>query len=1099
MRLVADLHVHSRYSRATSREADLAGYYRWAQVKGIDIVGTGDFTHPRWFAELSSQLVEKDGLYVLKDPPRGSPLEGAAPADTPVRFMLTCEISSIYRKHGQVRKVHSLVFVPTLEDARRLNGRLAAIGNIASDGRPILGLDPKDLLSLVLETNADGFLIPAHIWTPWFSLFGSQSGFDRIEDCFEELTSRIFALETGLSSDPPMNWRWSALDRFRLVSNSDAHSPGNLGREANLLDAEPTWPGVADALRTGRGFLGTFEFYPEEGKYHFDGHRKCGVRMDPEQTFRSNGACPVCGKPVTVGVLNRVLSLADRRAPQQPRPSEGYRSLIPLPELLSEIAGVGAGSRAVTALYARIIAAFGSEYRFLLDADIEEITRSQGILVGEAVRRMREGRIDPRPGYDGEFGVIRVFDDEELERLRGQDVLFPAPGRQRKKREEQPPHDAMPGGFSPVEAPSPAEAPEPQPGPKKPAGREMGHAPAGDSGALDDEQRVIVDSLSQRGLVSAGPGSGKTRLLVGWIARIAEIRVPSPGHILALTFTNRAADELKDRLARVMAARAADVTAATFHSFSWSLLREHDPRLRTIFTPSHRLALLALLFPGERPAHCAALAERMERAWEGMPDPDPELRAMREVYEEELRKIGGADISSLVSRLTAVLRSDPGFHALISERFQAIAVDELQDINQPQYELLMQLCRTAGAVLCIGDPDQAIYGFRGSDRALFFRFRDENRADSFSLRRNYRSSATIVDAADALIRADRTPGIPPLDAMRPGGAKIRIVRAPDSDEEGRFIASAIRDLVGGVDSVSVDAVRGKGSGTYAFSDIAVLFRTRAVRDALVPALTSAGLPIALGSNTPLAEEEPFRSLVASLRLLINPSDDVSLHILRAHQAAVGVPGAVESFLAAGPGIARVAATEGICAAIDRIMGSVVNIDRSHVETALGEEIFTDAAARFGADLPGFLAHVSLCTRESEGPCPAQKISLLTFHAAKGLEFPVVFIAGAEERITPLPGGPAGHGGESCAAPGGGPAGHGGESCAAPGDNLAEERRLFYVAMTRARDLLYITSCSRRRLYGRIREVAPSRFLSEIPARLRDDQSLRTRSRQLTLF
>lgn len=876
-----------------------------------------------------------------------------------------------------------------------------------------------------------------------------------------------------------MNWRWSALDRFRLVSNSDAHSPGNLGREANLLDVEPTWRGVADALRTGRGFLGTFEFYPEEGKYHFDGHRKCGVRMDPEQTIRSNGACPVCGKPVTVGVLNRVLSLADRRVPQQPRPSEGYRSLIPLPELLSEITGVGVGSRAVTALYARIIAAFGSEYRFLLDADLEEITRSQGILLGEAVRRMREGRIDPRPGYDGEFGVIRVFDDAELERLRGQDALFPAPGRQRKKKEEWPHGAAAAAG-----GPSPTGGPEGLPGAKKPAGREKGRTPAGDPGALDDEQRAIVDSLSPRGLVSAGPGSGKTRLLVGWIARIAETRVPSPGRILALTFTNRAADELKDRLTRVMVARAADVTAATFHSFSWSLLREHDPSLRTIFTPSHRLALLALLFPGERPAHCAALSERMERAWEGMPDPDPELRAMREVYEAELRKIGGTDISSLVSRLTAVLRSDPGFHALISERYQAIAVDELQDINPPQYELLMQLCRTAGAVLCIGDPDQAIYGFRGSDRALFFQFRDESRADSFSLRRNYRSSATIVDAADALIRADRTPGIPPLAAMRPGGMKIRIVRAPDSDEEGRFIASAIRDLVGGVDSVSVDAVRDKGSGTQAFSDIAVLFRTRAVRDALVPALTSAGLPVALGANTPLAEEEPFRSLVASLRLLVNPADTVSLHILRAHQAAVGVPGALESFLAAATDIARIAAMDGICAAIERIVGSVVNIDRSHPETALGEEMFTTAAERFGADLPGFLAYVSLCTRESEGPCPAQKISLLTFHAVKGLEFPVVFIAGAEEGITPLPDGPARHDGESCAA---------------PEDNLAEERRLFYVAMTRARDMLCITSCSRRRLYGRIREAAASRFLSEIPARLRDDESLRTRSRQLTLF
>ena len=326
MRLVADLHVHSRYSRATSREADLNGFHRWARVKGIDIVGTGDFTHPQWFRELTESLVERDGLYVLKDPPRDSPLENAAPADRDVRFLLTTEISSIYRKHGVVRKVHSLIGVPALDDARRLSEKLSRIGNIASDGRPILGLDPKDLLSLLLEINEDSFLIPAHIWTPWFSIFGSKSGFDRIEDCFEELTPRIFALETGLSSDPAMNWRWSALDRYRLVSNSDAHSPPNLGREANLLDTEPTWRGVTDALRTGRGFLGTCEFYPEEGKYHLDGHRKCGICWEPARSREAGGICPVCGTPLTIGVLSRVMALADRAAPAQPRLREPARA-----------------------------------------------------------------------------------------------------------------------------------------------------------------------------------------------------------------------------------------------------------------------------------------------------------------------------------------------------------------------------------------------------------------------------------------------------------------------------------------------------------------------------------------------------------------------------------------------------------------------------------------------------------------------------------------------------------------------------------------------------------------------------------------------------
>ena len=448
MRLIADLHVHSRYSRATSRDADLDGYHRWARVKGIDIVGTGDFTHPRWFEELSCSLVERDGLYTMKDPPRDSPLENAAPADRAVRFILTAEISSIYKKHGMVRRVHSLIGVPSLDAARRLGAKLARIGNIASDGRPILGLDPKDLLTMLLECSDDAFLIPAHIWTPWFSIFGSKSGFDRMEDCFEELTPLVFALETGLSSDPAMNRRWSALDRYRLVSNSDAHSPRNLGREANLLDTEPTWRGVTEALRTGRGFAGTIELYPEEGKYHFDGHRKCGICWDPVRSREAGGMCPICGARLTIGVLSRVMALADRSVPVPPLSGESFRCSIPLPEMLAELAGSGTGSRAVRSLHARIVSAYGSEYDFLLDAPISDIERSHGTLLAEAVRRMRHGKINPRPGFDGEFGVIRLFDDEELRVLRGCQERFPpvvmTGNRRREKIESgarQAPHE----------------------------------------------------------------------------------------------------------------------------------------------------------------------------------------------------------------------------------------------------------------------------------------------------------------------------------------------------------------------------------------------------------------------------------------------------------------------------------------------------------------------------------------------------------------------------------------------------------------------------------------------------------------------------------
>jgi uncharacterized protein (TIGR00375 family) len=978
-------------------------------------------------------------------------LENGAPADRPVRFLLTTEISSIYKKHGMVRKVHSLIGVPALDDARRLAAKLARIGNIASDGRPILGLDPKDLLSLLLETNDDAFLIPAHIWTPWFSIFGSKSGFDRIEDCFEELTPRIFALETGLSSDPAMNWRWSALDRYRLVSNSDAHSPGNLGREANLLDTDPSWRGVTEALRTGRGFLGTFEFYPEEGKYHFDGHRKCGICWDPARTREAGGICPVCGKPLTIGVLSRVMTLADRSVPSPPRSGEGFRYIIPLPEMLAELAGSGTGSQAVTSLYARIVSAFGSEYAFLLEAPPEDIERSHGALLAEAVRRMRDGRIDPSPGFDGEFGVIRVFDDAELQRLRGQDELFPAvrrPGRRPRAGAAALMHDGrgLARGNPEPAAPSPADP-------------------------LDHEQRAIVSSSSTRIVVNAGPGSGKTRLLVHWLAEAARGKERPTARVLALTFTTRAAAEMAERLTRLAPEYASGMTVATFHSFCWSLLQEYDPRLQSVITPSRRRAYLSMLFPGDTTARIRDRAESMERAWEGKNEPPPELRAAMDFYDKELERAGCIDIAALVGRLVELLHTDPEIRASIGGRYGAIAVDELQDINPPQFELLRILCAGAKAVLCIGDPDQAIYGFRGSDRKLFSRFRELSGAEAFSLGRNYRSTARIVDASASVISIDRTPGSPSLSAIRPAGDDIHVVRLSDPDEEGRHIAAEIRGLVGGVDSVSVDAARARESLGYTFSDIAVLFRTRAVCNALLPSLQEAGLPLSIASATPLSEEEPFDAVIAGLHLAANPADAVALHILRQHEKRSGAAGAVDAILARVAALSQVASVTGICAALDLIIQTAIPLDRTMPEVALGEETIRASAAQFGTDLRGFLAHVSLCARESEGPRAAEKISLLTFHASKGLEFPVVFIAGAEEGITPLP------------------------------DDLAEERRLFYVAMTRARDLLHITHCARRRVHGRLCDSRPSRFIADIPDCLRGagQRPPKGRSRQLTLF
>ncbi|HEY5974665.1 MAG TPA: endonuclease Q family protein [Geobacteraceae bacterium] len=440
MDYIADLHIHSPYSRATSKECSPAGLAAWARIKGIQVVGTGDFTHPGWFAQLKAELVPAEpGLFRLRDEAAvRSPLPGLDLPPGQVRFLLTAEISSIYKRHGQVRKVHNLLYVPDFAAAERLNARLAAIGNIASDGRPILGLDSRNLLEILLEQAPEGFLVPAHIWTPWFSLFGSRSGFDSMEECFADLTSHVFALETGLSSDPAMNRLISGLDRFALISNSDCHSPQKLGREANLFSTELSFFALREALRRNRRdtFRGTVEFFPEEGKYHADGHRNCQVCLEPHETRQLALICPVCGKPLTVGVYHRVMELSDRAEPFYGAEAPEFFSLIPLPELLGELLGVGPGSKAVQLQYVRAIARFGSEFNLLLHAPPAELA-DHAPLLAEAVCRMRAGRVLRQPGYDGEYGVIRVFAEGELARLAGQGSLFvdDQPRRGRRKRD----------------------------------------------------------------------------------------------------------------------------------------------------------------------------------------------------------------------------------------------------------------------------------------------------------------------------------------------------------------------------------------------------------------------------------------------------------------------------------------------------------------------------------------------------------------------------------------------------------------------------------------------------------------------------------------
>lgn len=419
MRIIADLHVHSKYSRATSKNMIIPIMYQWAQKKGIDIVGTGDFTHPEWIVSLEQELEPLgNGLFELKKKyQKEIPLLKRKNVNTP-RFMLSSEISCIYSKRDKVRRIHVCIYMPAIKDVKKFNAELSKIGNIHSDGRPILGLDAKELAKIAFDICPDALIIPAHAWTPWFSIFGSKSGFDSIEECFEEFAPHIPAIETGLSSDPVMNWRVSSLDSLSLVSNSDAHSPANLGREANVFDLDSkniSYNEINRILKKKdeKHFLHTIEFFPEEGKYHYDGHAVCKLSLKPEQTRKYKGICPKCGKSITVGVLSRVEDLADRHENQKPKNVVPYTSIVPLQQIIAESFAKLPGAKVVQNEYERLTSSIASEFEILLDMQMEELAKITTEEIVHGIGKVRSKKIYIEPGYDGVYGKVQVFSPKE--------------------------------------------------------------------------------------------------------------------------------------------------------------------------------------------------------------------------------------------------------------------------------------------------------------------------------------------------------------------------------------------------------------------------------------------------------------------------------------------------------------------------------------------------------------------------------------------------------------------------------------------------------------------------------------------------------------
>jgi uncharacterized protein (TIGR00375 family) len=1054
----ADLHIHSKFSRACSRDCDLEHLALVGRRKGISVIGTGDFTHPRWFEELSSTLVPAEpGLFRLRpDVERSVSERLPASCRGPVRFLLSVEISTIYKRAERTRKVHHLLYMPDLDSAARCTAALQRIGNLASDGRPILGLDSRDLLEITLESGEGAYLVPAHVWTPWFAVLGSKSGFDRVEDCYDDLAGHIFALETGLSADPSMCWRVSGLDRYRLVSNSDAHSPPALGREATMLDTDLDYWAIRRALETGQGFEGTLEFFPEEGKYHVDGHRKCGVRMDPAETRRRGGLCPACGKPPTVGVLHRVEALADRPAGTRPEGAAGFRNILQLPELVGEALGVGPRSKAVTAVVTGLVDRLGPELDILERVPVDEIAKLAPPLVAEAITRVRRGDVVWEPGYDGEYGTIRIFAPEELRSSPVTATLFePAPAASHLF--DPPPVPAVTPAASAQASPSPSggRAPEREGSPTQELVRAVVHTPQlpgpglGVLGGLDPEQRVAAGAEAGPLLVVAGPGTGKTRTLTHRLAYLVRERGLAPERCLAISFTRRACGELQERLEGLVPGEAGRVLVSTFHGLGLRILREQHAALGLgpgfrVADEAERLELLTeLLGCPEREAR-RLLPElvRRKRAraarWPGLDAEASEVAGPLARYEAAMRKLDLVDLDDLLALPVMLLAGDEGLAGRYRERFGFVAVDEYQDVDELQYRLL-RLLTTPEANLCaIGDPDQAIYGFRGADVGFFLRFtQDFPTARTVRLTRNYRSSPAIVAGALQAIAPSTLVVGRELAAMgsREAPARITIHQAASDLAEAEFVVQTVDRLLGGASFLSLDSGRADGGAEHglSFADVAVLYRTDAQSGPLAEALGRAGMPFQKRSHDRLGDHPAVRALVRALRER-PPAGDRSL-------------------------TARLAAAAGAAGAADE----------DTVAEAL--DLLAPLAARCGDDLDRFLAELALGDEVDTWDPRADRVSLLTLHAAKGLEFPVVFLTGCEDGLLPLAFGPR----------------------PTPAET-AEERRLFFVGMTRARSHLFLSHARRRSWRGSVREAEPSPFLADLQAALLDHAALPARRR-----
>ncbi|MBI9085828.1 MAG: UvrD-helicase domain-containing protein [Desulfobacterales bacterium] len=905
-----------------------------------------------------------------------------------------------------------------------------------------------------------------------------------------------------------MNWRVSALDGRTLVSNSDAHSPSKLGREANLFDCDLSFYDIRSTLETGdpRRFLGTLEFYPEEGKYHLDGHRKCGICFHPQKSVAARGICPVCQQPLTLGVLYRVEALADRPEGEKPPGAHPFSSVVPLVDILADIYRVGPGSKKVSHAYEKVLKSLGSELSILTEIDIASLDRAGIPLLAEAIHRMRFGQIHVNGGFDGQFGTVEIFTTDERDRLIGQKSLFIIPKKSENSVAPEPPEESS------SDIPRVATPP-------KVAFKDL--SPSG----LNPEQRRAVTHGSGPVMIVAGPGTGKTLTLTRRIAHMVMHRGVLPERILAVTFTNKAAKEMTARLGRLMPGPGIRPLIKTFHGLCLCLLKEEGVVTgASIIDDADRKALVGdameLVLERGDPAG-GSLQTNLDRILQakqrlltaqddlGEITPDAEKNGFKKVYgiyESLLTQQGLLDFEDLIIKVVRRLESNPKFLASCIQRFRHIFIDEYQDLNYGQYRLIRILASKGNDLFVIGDPDQAIYGFRGSDRRYFTQFMaDYPGAAVIRLTRNYRSVETILQAAYQVIRPQHSDGIDTrTGSLSAGGKRVTVLEAGTETGEAVVIGKAIETMVGGLGMHAMDfgkAGKTGGDDRFGFSDFAVLARTRNQLDVVAEQFESAGIPFQLAARDNLFGKKGIAEIISLLKVVVGNGSFTDLERIRglvrpgiSRDSArcfkwwciknrISVDRArfkVREFPV--PGLTqkrqqRLYDFLGTLFTLGQAVGSIPVAEKIRylLKNSKVTELFSEKsgqaldrlmemASEAGHDTAGFIADIALC-KDSDTLMPGvEKVSLMTMHAAKGLEFTVVFVSGCEAGIIPF---------------------------SRSGKKIVdeeEERRLFYVALTRAEKELYLTRARNRTVHGRRQSQTGSPFLADMENLLKQEEA-----------